>query len=58
MKFGLIFIVVTFVWYGICAFVSMIPNPMNWGIAGRFYFMLLEVTLVPLITMIIEDTIE
>lgn len=58
MKFGLIFIVVTLAWYGICAFVSAVPNPMNWGIDGRFCFMLLEVTLVPLITMMIKDTIE
>lgn len=55
MKFGLIFMAMTLVWYGICAFISLEPNPTNWSMDGRFCFVLLEVLLVPLISKFIED---
>jgi hypothetical protein len=58
MKFGLFFIGVSLAWYGICAFISAIPNPMNWGIDGRVMFILMEVFVAPWIAMFIKDTIE
>lgn len=54
MKIALIFMAITLAWYGICVFVSLEPNPTNWPIEGRLYFVLLEVLCVPLILRLLR----
>lgn len=55
MKFGLIFMAMSLVWYGTCAFISLEPNPTNWTMDHRFFFIFLEVLFVPLISKMIDD---
>ena len=58
MKFALIFAGVTLAWYGICTFISMNPNVMDWGIEGRLAFVALDLGLGPLIALMIKDVLE
>lgn len=34
---------VMFVWYVICAFISMVPNPIDWPFDGRLWFVAVNV---------------
>ena len=58
MKFGLIFVCVTLAWYGICTFISMNPNVMDWGIDGRFAFVALDLGVGTFVALMIRDILE
>lgn len=58
MKFTIVFSILSVIWYSICAFISMEPNPANWGIDGRVAFIMLGSVLVTLFSLIIVENMK
>lgn len=58
MKFALIFGVLWVVWYGLCTFISLEPNPTNWSMDGRFFFVIVGIFIIPLFSIIIRAQLD